>query len=307
VSDRDSDGVLDLNQLRSFLAVHRAGSITAGARLIGLSQPTVTTQLQALERRLGYRLFDRLPRGVAATAAAIELAARVAGPLDALGSVEGDSAPVRPVTQPPVRIAGPAEMLAVQALPVLAPLIARGVRLNVTAGLSEDLVAGLRAGHYDLVVSTVRPRGRAVVAEALVDEEFVLIAAPAIAARIDLARLRSEGPAALAGVPLASYAADLPILRRYWRHVFGVRLIAEAAVVVPDLRAVAAVVAAGGGISVLPRYLCAPQLATGALVALLDPDDPPINTGFLVRRLGTTARPHIDLVHEHLRAARNEW
>ncbi|MEV4240196.1 MULTISPECIES: LysR family transcriptional regulator [unclassified Nocardia] len=45
MGDRDSDGSFDLNQLRTFLAVHRAGSITAGARLVGLSQPTVTTQL----------------------------------------------------------------------------------------------------------------------------------------------------------------------------------------------------------------------------------------------------------------------
>ncbi|MEV6340201.1 LysR family transcriptional regulator [Nocardia vinacea] len=307
MGDRDSDGSLDLNQLRTFLAVHRAGSITAGARLVGLSQPTVTTQLQALEKRLGYRLFDRLPRGVTSTTAAVELAARVAGPLDALDGVTARAEPAAPVPQPPVRLAGPAELLAVQALPALAPLIERGVRLTVTAGLSEELLAGLRAGHYDLIVSTVRPRGRALVAEPLADEEFVLVAAPQLATRIDTARLRTDGPAALTGLPLVSYSADLPILRRYWRHVFGVRLVAEAAVVVADLRAITATVAAGAGISVLPRYLCAPELAAGTLVPLLEPDDPPTNTGFLVRRPGTTSRPHIDLVHNHLRSAARTW
>ncbi|WP_062990729.1 LysR family transcriptional regulator [Nocardia anaemiae] len=307
MGDRDSDGSLDLNQLRTFLAVHRAGSITAGARLVGLSQPTVTTQLQALERRLGYRLFERLPRGVASTAAAVELAARVAGPLDALDGVTGRAVPAEPAPQPPVRLAGPAELLAVQALPALAPLIERGVRLTVTAGLSEELLAGLRAGHYDLIVSTVRPRGRALVAEPLADEEFVLVAAPQLAARIDTTRLRTDGPAALTGLPLVSYSADLPILRRYWRHVFGIRLAAEAAVVVADLRAITATVAAGAGITVLPRYLCATELAAGTLVPLLEPADPPINTGFLVRRPGTTSRSHIDLVHDHLRAAARTW
>ncbi|WP_433522859.1 LysR family transcriptional regulator [Nocardia pseudovaccinii] len=307
MGDRDSDGSLDLNQLRTFLAVHRAGSVTAGARLVGLSQPTVTTQLQALEKRLGYRLFERLPRGVASTTAAVELAARVGGPLDALDGVTVRAEPAEPVPQPPVRLAGPAELLAVQALPALAPLIERGVRLTVTAGLSEELLAGLRAGHYDLIVSTVRPRGRALVAEPLADEEFVLVAAPQLAARIDTARLRTDGPTVLTGLPLVSYSAELPILRRYWRHVFGVRLAAEAAVVVADLRAITATIAAGAGISVLPRYLCAPELAAGTLVPLLEPDDPPINTGFLVRRPGTTSRPHIDLVHNHLRSAARAW
>ncbi|MFG1792928.1 LysR family transcriptional regulator [Nocardia sp. NPDC049149] len=306
MSDRDSDGSLDLNQLRTFLAVYRAGSITAGARLIGVSQPTVTAQLQALEKRLG-RLFERLPRGVAPTAAAAELAARIAEPLDALTAVAGRSVATESVPQPPVRLAGPAEMLAVQALPALAPLIERGVRLTVTAGLSEDLLAGLRAGTYDLVVSTMRPRGRTVLAEPLSDEEFVLVAAPEVAASIDTARLQAAGPGALAGVPLVSYAGDLPILRRYWRHVFGIRLIGEASVVVADLRAVAAAVTAGAGISVLPRYLVAAQLDSGKLAALLEPPDPPINTGFLVRRPGTRTRPHVDLVFATLRAAARIW
>ncbi|UAK32868.1 LysR family transcriptional regulator [Nocardia asteroides] len=307
MSDRDSDGNVDLNQLRTFLAVHRAGSITAGARLVGLSQPTVTGQLQALEKRLGARLFERLPRGVSPTAAATELAARVAAPLDALDTVAGPDHRAEPTPQPAVRLAGPAEFLAVHALPALAPLVDRGVRLAVAAGLSDDLLGGLRAGHFDLVVSTVRPRGRTVVAEPLCDEEFVLVAAPPIAARVDGELSRAKGPAALSGIPLVSYAPDLPILRRYWRHVFGVRLAAEAAVVVSDLRAVASAVAAGAGISVLPRYLCAAELDSGALVTLLEPDDPPINTAFLVRRPGPAARSHVELVYRRLLAAARGW
>ncbi|WP_225728594.1 MULTISPECIES: LysR family transcriptional regulator [unclassified Nocardia] len=306
MADRNSDGSPDLNQLRTFLAVHRAGSITAGARLIGLSQPTVTAQLQALEKRLGYRLFERLPRGVAPTAAADELAARVAEPLDLLELAVGGRR-AAPAGQPPVRLGGPAEMLAVQAVPVLAPLVSDGVRLHVTAGLSEELLIELRAGELDLVVSTVRPRGRAVVAEPLSDEEFVLVAAPDTAARVDLARLSREGPALLADLPLVSYAPDMPILRRYWRHVFGVRLTRSAAVVVADLRAVRSAVVAGGGISVLPRYLCADELACGALVPLLEPEDPPINTGFLVRRPGTVVRPHVELVARRLLTAGRSW
>ncbi|MEU8900975.1 LysR family transcriptional regulator [Nocardia sp. NPDC048505] len=306
MSDRETDGALDLTQVRTFLAVYRAGTVTAGARLAGLSQPTVTAQLRALERRLGYQLFERLPRGVAPTAAASELAARVAGPLDALELALGHGGATDPAPEPPVRLAGPAEMLAVQVLPALASLVEPGVRLTVTAGLSEDLLAGLRAGQYDLVLSTVRPRGRAVFAEALVDEEFVLVAAPGVAARVDLDRLAAEGPAALAGLPLISYAADLPILRRYWRHVFGLRLSAEPAVVVADLRAVAATVGAGAGFSVLPRYLCAADLAAGRLVALLEPADPPINTGFLVRRPGP-ASPHVEQVTRRLRRAARDW
>ncbi|MEU5407965.1 LysR family transcriptional regulator [Nocardia asteroides] len=305
---RTADGSMDLVQLRTFLAVHRTGSLTAGAAQVGLSQPTVTTQVQALERHLGTPLFERLPRGVAPTAAGHELAARVSGPLDALEAVIGGPGPDRPVPpEPPVLLGGPAEQLAVQVLPALAPLVADGVRLVVRTGLTDELLAGLRSGTLDLVIATARPRGRTVLAEPLADEEFVLVAAPAVAERIDSGLLAADGPGALRGLAIVSYAADLPILRRYWRHVFETRLETAPALIVPDLRAVLAAVAAGAGISVLPRYLCARELAEGILVPLLDPADPPINTGFLARRVGAPPRPHVDLVRARLLAAARTW
>ncbi|MEV0077000.1 LysR family transcriptional regulator [Nocardia neocaledoniensis] len=305
---RQADGSMDLVQLRTFLAVYRTGSLTAGAAQVGLSQPTVTAQLQALERHLGRPLFERLPRGVAATAAGHELAARVSAPLEELeavvsGTVTEHAAP----PDPPVLLGGPAEMIAVRVVPALAPLLADGVRLVVQPGLTDDLLAELRSGTLDLVISTVRPRGRAVLAEPLVDEEFALVAAPAVAARIDLGRLRAEGPGVLAGIPILSYATDLPILRRYWRHVFQTRLEVEPALVVADLRAVLSAVLAGAGLSVLPRYLCERELAEASLVALLDPDDPPINTGFLARRVGAPPRPHVDRVRTQLLSAARAW
>jgi DNA-binding transcriptional LysR family regulator len=69
---------LSLDVLRTFLAVYRAGSVTRGAELLGLSQPTVTAQIRSLEADLGQPLFERLPRGMAPTVAADELARRVA-------------------------------------------------------------------------------------------------------------------------------------------------------------------------------------------------------------------------------------
>ncbi|MCQ4214399.1 LysR family transcriptional regulator [Streptomyces longispororuber] len=297
-------GLPDLNLLRTFLAVYRAGAFTAGARLLGLSQPTVTTQIRSLESQLGRELFERQPRGVAPTSFADELAARVMEPLDALGSVSGSGGLFGEGDADPVHLAGPAEYLTHCVLPTVAPLVEKGVRLRIAFGLTDDLLEALRAGRHDLVVATLRPRGRALASVPLSDEEFVLVAAPGWAEHVGQ-RLAAEGPAALHGVPLVSYAEDLPIVRRYWRHVFGKRLTCTPAVTVPDLRAVKSAVVGGSGFSVLPRYLCAPELASGALVLLTDPEDAPINTGFLVQRPGSSTNPHVALVRDHLlRSAR---
>ncbi|MGW7513620.1 LysR family transcriptional regulator [Streptomyces massasporeus] len=295
----------DLNLLRTFLAVYRSGSFTAAAQLLGLSQPTVTTQIRSLERQTRRELFERLPRGVAPTAVADELAARVAAPLDALAEATGHGPRERSRAEP-VHLAGPAELLSTRALPALAPLVTEGVRLRVTMGLTEPLLDELRAGRHDLVIATTRPRGRTLSAVPLTDEEFVLVAAPAWADRV-ARRPAADGPAALHDIPLITYAEDLPIVRRYWRHVFGRRLNCRAAVSVPDLRAVLALVTAGAGYSVLPRYLCAGELASGVLVLLDAPEDAPINTGFLVQRPGTSDNPHVTLVRDRLLEAGRTW
>jgi DNA-binding transcriptional LysR family regulator len=295
----------DLNLLRTFLAVYRSGSFTAAAGLLGLSQPTVTTQIRALERQTGRELFQRLPRGVAPTPVAHDLAARVAAPLDTLAAAAGhDTAPDKPAA--PVHLAGPAELLCTRVLPTLAPLAADGVRLRVTTGLTDPLLEELRAGRYDLVIATVRPRGRALAAVPLMDEVFVLVAALAWAGRLK-ERLAADGPAALHAVPLVTYAEDLPIARRYWRHVFGTRLSCPAAVTVPDLRGVLAAVAAGAGFTVLPRFLCQGELASGALVPLHEPDDPPINTGYLVQRPGRPDNPDVTRVRSLILEAGRTW
>jgi DNA-binding transcriptional LysR family regulator len=90
------------------------------------------------------------------------------------------------------------------------------------------------------------------------------------------------------------------MLRQYWRHVFDTRLVAEPAVVIPDLRAIKAATLAGLGITVLPRYLCASELANGSLRLLLETEDAPINTGFLAQRNGAHPLPHVALVRNHL-------
>ncbi len=55
---------MDTKDIQLFLAIARIGSISKTAEQLFMSQSTVTTRLQRLERELGYMLFDRLPNGV---------------------------------------------------------------------------------------------------------------------------------------------------------------------------------------------------------------------------------------------------
>jgi DNA-binding transcriptional LysR family regulator len=56
---------INLNQLRSFFAVAEHRSFTRAARHLNVGQPTITTQVRALEERFGVELFQRLPGKIA--------------------------------------------------------------------------------------------------------------------------------------------------------------------------------------------------------------------------------------------------
>lgn len=58
---------MELRQLRGFVAVATAGTVTAAAERLGLSPATVSEQIRALETSLEVSLFDRRPTGMALT------------------------------------------------------------------------------------------------------------------------------------------------------------------------------------------------------------------------------------------------
>jgi DNA-binding transcriptional LysR family regulator len=60
---------MELRQLRYFVAVAEHGAISHAARSLFIAQPALTKQMHQLEEELGVRLFERLSRGVALTAA----------------------------------------------------------------------------------------------------------------------------------------------------------------------------------------------------------------------------------------------
>ena len=60
---------MNWDDLRVFLAVARSGSISSGARQLGLQHSTVSRRMRKLEQGLDTRLFDKVPSGYALTSA----------------------------------------------------------------------------------------------------------------------------------------------------------------------------------------------------------------------------------------------
>ncbi|MFC8278292.1 LysR family transcriptional regulator [Streptomyces sp. NPDC057271] len=298
---------MDLALLRTFVAVHRAGSFTRAAALLGLSQPAVTSQIRTLERQLGRPLFLRQARGVTPTTIGDELAHRAAPHLDALVEIAETGLDEENGVRT-LHLAGPPEFTSARALPALTPLVAQGLAVRAAfPATTEEILDGLAAGHHDLAIATARPRGGLFHSAPLCDEEHVLVAAPRWAARLAPDLLLRRDAVVLEQLPVVEVHESLPFVSRYWATVFETKPAATATVVAPDLRAVLESTASGAGLAVLPRYLCEEALEQGRLVALLDPPVPPLRTYFLIVRTGTLALPHIARAHEWLLRASGDW
>lgn len=73
---------MELQLLRTFIAIARSGSVTRATQTLFLSQPAVSAQLKALEDEVRLQLFDRTPQGMKLTsagAALLPVAERVLG------------------------------------------------------------------------------------------------------------------------------------------------------------------------------------------------------------------------------------
>jgi DNA-binding transcriptional LysR family regulator len=156
----------DWNLFRSFLAILEEGSLSAAARRLGLTQPTVARHLDALEQALGAELFLRSQRGLIATDLALELkpqAQALAATAQALlRKASGAAGEVRGS----VRISA-SEMISVEHLPpILTELRQRHPGLALELMVS-NLVDDLLRRDADIAVRNVEPAQEALVAKRL--------------------------------------------------------------------------------------------------------------------------------------------
>ncbi|QBM29370.1 LysR family transcriptional regulator [Hydrogenophaga pseudoflava] len=64
---------LDWNQLKAFLETAETGSLSAAARKLGLTQPTLSRQVAAIEQRMGVTLFERVGKSMVLTTTGMDL------------------------------------------------------------------------------------------------------------------------------------------------------------------------------------------------------------------------------------------
>ncbi|MDQ3439316.1 MAG: LysR substrate-binding domain-containing protein [Planctomycetota bacterium] len=251
---------MELHQLRYFIAIAESHSFSRGAAACMVAQPSLSQQIQKLEREVGRRLFDRLGRTVALTDAGRALLPRARRILSEVDGVERGVADEVD--------AGRGE-LTIGAIPTIAPFLLPGAvgrfirsqpdaQLLVREDLTANLLEGLIRAELDLCVCALPVDDERILTEQLVAEPLLVAAARGH----PLAKARGVRPAELDDEP-AVVLHELHCLGEQVSSFCRQRRVSPRIVCrTTQLTTVRSLVELGLGVSIVPR-MCATTDTTG--------------------------------------------
>jgi len=147
----------DWNQVRAFLATVEEGSLSAAARALGLTQPTLGRQVSALEAELGVVLFERTGRSLTLTPSGMELLDHVRAMADAANRISIAASGQSQTIDGQVRITASDMMSAYILPPFMAELRGAAPRLEIEVVATNDIRDLLRR-EADIAIRHVRPQ-----------------------------------------------------------------------------------------------------------------------------------------------------
>jgi LysR family transcriptional regulator, glycine cleavage system transcriptional activator len=246
----------DLASLRCFEAAAVALNFRNAARAVALSPAAFSERIQQLEDQVGEALFQRNTRHVSLTVRGHELLPQAR---EAMAAAEACLGRHRDHRAPFELTVGTRFELGLSWLTRALAWLER-VRpdriIHLRFGDSEELIGQVRQGNLDCVVSSVRLGTPGVRYELLHQEDYALVASPALLARTPLRKARDATSHTLldtlSDLPLFRYFLDGRRADERWTFKAVQYLGAIAAVKYRALE--------GAGVAVLPRYYAMPEL-----------------------------------------------
>ncbi len=261
---------MELHQLRYVMAVSRTGNFSRAAELCHVSQPSLSQQIQKLEEELGERLFTRLKREAVPTAAGRALIIRAGRILQDVEAAQREVADSGGKVQGVVNL-GVLPTIAPHLLPEAIMRFQQAfpaVEIVIQERTTAQLLVLAAACELDLAVMSLPIHDDRFVVEALFTEDLLLALPPghrlATRKQVRLQEVEDERFILLQeGHCLGDQA-----LRFCDRHQCHPTVSFRTA----QLETIQSLVAAGAGISLMPRMACHhDRLHQPAYVPIADP------------------------------------
>lgn len=283
--------LMNIQQLRTFVAVVDHGSFSAAARVLGISQPAVTMQMQALETDVGATLVDRRYRRVEVTEAGHVLLPHARKVLEQIEHARDEIGSLSGAITGRLRIAA-STTPGVYVVPrLLGEFVAQHPEVGVTIDVHDtaDVVEAVEMGSAHIGITGGTVRGARVTFEEIGRDDLVLICAPAH----PLAGMRGVGLAELADEPWVFRESGSGTRQAVEQLLADHGLDPEEIRVVVELgtgEAIVSAVEGGLGISVLSRKVAEKALSLGSVMEVDAIGFPASRPLYVVMPKGTPTR-----------------
>lgn len=177
---------MDLNKLRTFIAVAREGNLTRAADILCLSQPAVSAQLKALEEELGLQLFERVARGMEMTQVGKALLEHAEQAVAAVQKISTQAQSLRDGVAGEFRIgtiASPSILNLEKTVNLLTTRYPH-LRLSFAQGISGDVIEWILRGQIEAGYVIGQPNNALVVAHEIAPVTLRVVAPSAWQSRI---------------------------------------------------------------------------------------------------------------------------
>lgn len=168
----------DWNQARAFLVTAEEGSLSAAARALGLTQPTLSRQVAGIEEALGVTLFERTSRALLLTQAGTELLEHFRSMGEAANRISVAATGQSETVTGQVVIAATNGMATFFLPPILKKLRNRAPELQIEI-IASNALSDLRRREADIAIRHARPQDENLFAKRLRDETGRLYASSA--------------------------------------------------------------------------------------------------------------------------------
>lgn len=167
----------DWNQARAFLATAEEGSLSAAARALGLTQPTLSRQVAALEENLGVTLFERIGRSLSLTQSGLDLLDHFRRMGEAASQISLAASGRSQAVEGRVTITATDLMAAYHLPPVIKTLRREAPGIEIEVNTSNDLRDLLRR-EADIAIRHVRPEQPDLIARLIGEASAYFFASP---------------------------------------------------------------------------------------------------------------------------------
>jgi DNA-binding transcriptional LysR family regulator len=257
---------VDLVDVLSFVRVVETGSFARAAERMGLSKPVLSRRVARLEAQLGARLLTRTARGARPTDIGQSYFARASGILSDLESAQEVVAQAVTQIAGPIRLTGPISFGVAHLNAALAEFVQQHPRVELDVVL-DDRTIDLAEGGYDLAVRIGSLPDSSLIARRIAPVRKTVVASPDY---LDKAG-RPERLSDLAGHAILLYSGETWRFRTPSGEWETVRVHPVLRTNSGDMLRQAA--EAGLGLCLLPSFIAAPGIESGALEpVLLDHD-----------------------------------